>query len=68
MNVTHVFCPRCNGFHPIITSQIKTVTLGRTVDTFEGLEIKCRSCQFEVTKMGTFTAQAYGDDPPKGGA
>jgi len=51
---THAFCPRCNQFEPMIWTNviIAEVHVDGRIGRFEGLELKCRVCQFEITKVG----------------
>ncbi len=53
---THCLCPRCNSYQPMIWEWTKTgkMTLdGRIGPTFEGGKVRCRTCQFEATQIGT---------------
>lgn len=56
MDATHVHCPRCNSFEPMVWDWVKIVRPrvgGDSVrfDTFEGGAVRCRTCQFEITKI-----------------
>ena len=52
---THALCPRCQRYEPMIWTQIRIAEVhgdGR-IGGFEGLEMKCRVCQFVITNVGT---------------
>lgn len=51
---THGFCPRCNSFQPIVWRNVKVCEIYVTgmVAEFNGLEMVCRACDFEITKIG----------------
>lgn len=54
MDATHVFCPRCNSYQPMV---MRNITVARpwtdgSFDKFVGMAIVCRNCDFEVTQVG----------------
>lgn len=60
-DATHAFCPRCNRFEPAIFTSVKIAQVsGTEVGEFEGLELKCRACQFEITKVGQVRHRQFG--------
>lgn len=56
-DATHAKCPRCNRFEPIIFTPtiIEEVYPDGRVGRIDGLALKCRACQFEITIIGAFT-------------
>ena len=57
---THADCPRCSSFQPVVWTPV-TIAQADANDRvgdgfraiFKGLEMKCRKCDFEITKIGT---------------
>ena len=50
---THVLCPRCSSFQPIIWTPVTVAQVaGARIGEFKGLEMKCRACDFLITKVG----------------
>ena len=50
---THGFCPRCNSFQPLVWTPVTIAEVsGTEIGEFKGLEMKCRNCDFDITKIG----------------
>lgn len=62
--VTHAKCPRCNSFEPVIWTHVKIAEVHATgeVGEFVGMECKCRTCQFEITSLGSVSHRRIAAD------
>ena len=48
------WCPKCRAYRELIWNQIDTATTQADgqMTTFKGLSMRCRICDFEITKVG----------------
>jgi hypothetical protein len=53
--VTHGKCPACRSYEPIIWNRIhiEEVHVDGKVGVFDGMDARCRRCDFEIASLGT---------------
>ncbi len=51
---THAFCARCSQVEPVVFTHITIVEVGGLHKReFVGLGVKCQTCGFKITRIGT---------------
>lgn len=53
-DATHALCPKCSQYAPVIWTKFTKAEVHSNgkVGWFDGLEMKCRLCQFKITDIG----------------